>query len=948
MSTLARYDTWIRSVIGPAAAGAQVFICGQPCAVSTTPTPQVQLYADNAGVTPIAQPLIADGFGHAFCYVASGTYTIVVVYGGSLVLSYVDQSITVGSGNSGNFVTGLPSITTAPAGDIITADGLGNVQDGGVQLSSLAPLISPKFKGSPWFDVTAYGATGNGSTDDTTAIQTAINAVPATGGTIFFPPTANSYAISSALVGVSNTNFVGVGVASKITYTQGTAANYPMLYLTGASHVVITGLNFTGSNAGGTIDYLWTNSEGTINGQEGVFLLGCADVEVYGNTFQNHAGAGILCARGTRERVHNNIANNATHYGIYFLSTDNGTPLDSEIYFNTCENNGIFGGTGFQGRGIVMTHAGSTIPYITALNPRIVGNICKNNSLWGIELYLGTIRAEVASNICANNGFGGIHLNNNAYIDCHDNEIHGNGLANVPNNAGGTLAGITGYGISLNGYYCSIHDNSIHDNNNGGGNLGQVYVSGEGNNTGTYGNSVIANHVRNNLAASGGYDILVSATANNTFAAVKQYYIVAAYSSTRAVLAVSAEVSVTPAATSVNLLTWQPVANATSYCVFRGTSSAGENQQYTTYAPAFLDENATALATATPPSSGTAINSVVLTNLTTPADTYATSVMSNDMTGSSTGTPLSMSSFNTLGFNNTFTTSNTVNINVANALIPAANGLAFGSASYAWSASLYDAAFSRSGGGTTTPDIFGDGSHTLVIGGKPDGSGNIAFGATTAVAIPGTLLDGASSAGTAGQVLTSTGSAIAWGSASTFATSNQGFFYACGIALASAFAYNGSYQAPITNTTANTVVVEQFSLQSSWKLSSVTYQLGTTSSAGSHFNFGIYNAAGSKLIDSGAFDGTSSAIQTLTFTPVTLPPGTYYFASSATDATMKGLMTQTSNIAALLAMLSTSAPYIATAANSTSSNVLPATLGTLTAITTASFWEGIPLCIWKV
>jgi hypothetical protein len=27
---------------------------------------------------------------------------------------------------------------------------------------------------------------------------------------------------------------------------------------------------------------------------------------------------------------------------------------------------------------------------------------------------------------------------------------------------------------------------------------------------------------------------------------------------------------------------------------------------------------------------------------------------------------------------------------------------------------------------------------------------------------------------------------------------------------------------------------------------------------------------------------------------------------------------------------------------------MPATLGALTAITTSAYWEGIPLCIWKV
>ncbi len=39
----------------------------------------------------------------------------------------------------------------------------------------------------PFIDVVAYGAVGDGVTDDTAAIQAAINAAPAAGGTVFFP-----------------------------------------------------------------------------------------------------------------------------------------------------------------------------------------------------------------------------------------------------------------------------------------------------------------------------------------------------------------------------------------------------------------------------------------------------------------------------------------------------------------------------------------------------------------------------------------------------------------------------------------------------------------------------------------------------------------------------------------------------------------------------------------
>ena len=52
---------------------------------------------------------------------------------------------------------------------------------------------------SPWLDVKAYGAVGNGTTNDHDAIQSAIDACPATGCTIYFPSSTATYRIDSTL-----------------------------------------------------------------------------------------------------------------------------------------------------------------------------------------------------------------------------------------------------------------------------------------------------------------------------------------------------------------------------------------------------------------------------------------------------------------------------------------------------------------------------------------------------------------------------------------------------------------------------------------------------------------------------------------------------------------------------------------------------------------------------
>ena len=98
---LARFDTWVRSAVGPAAAGTQVYICTQPATTTAVPpSPLASLFADAGEVTPVSQPLVADGFGHAYGYVASGTYTVVLVQYGLIQQVFPDQLIGGGEGSA--------------------------------------------------------------------------------------------------------------------------------------------------------------------------------------------------------------------------------------------------------------------------------------------------------------------------------------------------------------------------------------------------------------------------------------------------------------------------------------------------------------------------------------------------------------------------------------------------------------------------------------------------------------------------------------------------------------------------------------------------------------------------------------------------------------------------------------------------------------------------------
>ena len=132
------------------------------------------------------------------------------------------------------------------------------------------------------------------------------------------------------------------------------------------------------------------------------------------------------------------------------------------------------------------------------------------------------------------------------------------------------------------------------------------------------------------------------------------------------------------------------------------------------------------------------------------------------------------------------------------------------------------------------------------------------------------------------------------------------------------------------NSSANAVQVYLFQLDAEYTISKVSItSIGNLFSV--HATFGIYSYAGNKLVDGGSFvELTGSGVQTNSITPVTLPPGVYWFAQS-TDTSTSGdwpavVITNTT----LPSMLSANTTRSATAGNAASGGVLPATLGTLT------------------
>ena len=99
-----------------------------------------------------------------------------------------------------------------------------------------------RLKGDIQFDVKGYGAIGDGTTDDVTAIQAALDAAnTAGGGTVFLPE--GSYKITDNLTIYDNTTFKGQGMATVIESQNANADNI-ILFNTNADNIILDSFYF--------------------------------------------------------------------------------------------------------------------------------------------------------------------------------------------------------------------------------------------------------------------------------------------------------------------------------------------------------------------------------------------------------------------------------------------------------------------------------------------------------------------------------------------------------------------------------------------------------------------------------------------------------------------------------------------------------------------------------
>jgi hypothetical protein len=129
-------------------------------------------------------------------------------------------------------------------------------------------------------------------------------------------------------------------------------------------------------------------------------------------------------------------------------------------------------------------------------------------------------------------------------------------------------------------------------------------------------------------------------------------------------------------------------------------------------------------------------------------------------------------------------------------------------------------------------------------------------------------------------------------------------------------------------------------LHSSFQVSKVSINV-IANALGKFGGFGIYTANGNtKLVDSGAMSLNAIAVVTSTITPVTLSPGTYFWAQTSDGSTAQiNISTTAGTNEIALFNANASFPRYAVATNVSAAGVLPATLGALTAASGVTLFD---------
>ena len=189
-------------------------------------------------------------------------------------------------------------------------------------------------------NVKDYGAVGDGVTDDTAAIQAAVNVASASGLTLFIPA-STGYVISGVNIG-SNTVIEGEGYGSKLIFKSGTGSPIRMLAINGFTGLLKENISIRNVHMAGSVV-----ADGFDEFRPLLYMFGVKNVIVENCWFIGFQGDGIGIVHTSSTEPNENITiqncvfdgvNKDNRNGISVIGCDKLT-IDNNIFKNITRSN---------------------------------------------------------------------------------------------------------------------------------------------------------------------------------------------------------------------------------------------------------------------------------------------------------------------------------------------------------------------------------------------------------------------------------------------------------------------------------------------------------------------------------------------------------------------------------------------------------------------------------
>lgn len=261
-------------------------------------------------------------------------------------------------------------------------------------------------------NVKAYGAVGDGSTDDTVAIQMAMDATYGTGGRVLFP--TGTYKITGTISGTNNISIEGEGSSSTLKMVKPSSSPKSMILFKETMNASISNIRLDGdfptnsaasrahqedhgiycnTTSGTNINHVWVvDTGGNSIHFDGIGLK----TAIIGSDIDGAGRSGIDISHHQDIILSNNIVKNCDEVGIYLHGATATRNHRLILNNNICNDNvtGISltytGAFSVNGNVCVNTHEGTTqtagINCNYAVSGTLVGNTVYDNTVDGIKI----------------------------------------------------------------------------------------------------------------------------------------------------------------------------------------------------------------------------------------------------------------------------------------------------------------------------------------------------------------------------------------------------------------------------------------------------------------------------------------------------------------------------------------------------------------------------------